>query len=133
MLLLLLLWSDFEDVFATVSYFGVPFLTAYQHRGEGRRRFRALCRKWRMDMRRVEWSFDPELLRHEQRSLRSIGEAIGAATAGNDSSSGAAMDSSSSADAADQPYSSSLHENVTLELLLFTPQGPAPAPTATHS
>jgi hypothetical protein len=127
------LWSDFEDVFATVSYFGVPFLTAYHHRGEGRRRFRALCRKWRMDMRRVEWGFDPELLRHEQKSLRSIDEAIGAATAGSGSSSSAAADSSSSSDAVEQPYSSSLHENVALELLLFTPQVPSPAPTATHS
>ena len=112
---------DFEDVFATVSYFDVPFLTAYQHRGEGLRRFRLLSRKWNFNMRRIpasEWEFDPELLQHEERRVGAIAEAFPRRDDTASSSSAAALSSLPSTRSA----SSSLHEHVSLELLLFTPQ-----------
>ena len=105
---------DFESVFASVRFFGVPFLTAYQNRGEGLRRFRLLARKWRIALERLEWECDigEMLQRAEERRLNSIEEGFPDAPLPSASSSVSSGRTRSSA---------SLHETVSLELLLFTP------------
>ena len=106
---------DFESVFATVSFFGMPFLTAYQNRGEGLRRFRLLARKWRIAMERLEWECDigEMLQRAEERRVNSIEEGVPGAPLPSSPSSVTSVRCRSSA---------SLHENVSLELLLFAPE-----------
>lgn len=101
---------DFESVFATVSFFGVPLLTAYQNRGEGLRRFRLLARKWRMTMEKLEWECDigSMMQRVTERRVDSIEQ-------------GFPGESSSASCGPSRSSSASLHETVSLELLLFTP------------
>ena len=52
--------SEFELVFVTVSYLARPFLTSYQHRGEGKRRLRQLAAKWRMKMETVDFEMEED-------------------------------------------------------------------------
>lgn len=50
--------SDFELVFVTVAFLARPFLTSYQHRGEGKRRLQQLARKWRMKMDTIPFDME---------------------------------------------------------------------------
>jgi len=119
----------FERVFATVPFLGVPFLTAYQHRGEGLKWFRLLCRKWHMKMERITWEFDPDLLRHEVNVTResNVNHSNAQSHKRNAASTTPSSEISTRNEDADMATATTIvepppmHANVSLELLLFTP------------
>lgn len=103
--------ADFDSLFATIGVLSRPFLTAYHHRGEGKRRILQAARKWRMAVRTI-----PFELEEVEESIQTIGDESSDSTA-------PASASSSSSSSSLTPASSSLvdHSSATIELLLFTP------------